>query len=89
VGIKLGEQEGKSVYILKVECHNSSYRCIVEKKSKIDLEIECNKLIKSRKLKDVMFDTRKMYGNLRDRSGIAALSFASGNGKKKKCVRAC
>jgi hypothetical protein len=55
MGIEPREQEGKSIYPLKLECHNCSYLCTKQNKEicEIDLKIECNKVIKARKLKDV------------------------------------
>jgi hypothetical protein len=47
LGVGLQEQEGKAVYSLKLECHNSSYLSIAQNKetSEIDLVILCNKVI--------------------------------------------
>jgi hypothetical protein len=51
LGIKLHEQEGKAIYSLKLECHNSTYLCIAQNKetSEIDLVIASNKVIKQGK----------------------------------------
>jgi hypothetical protein len=48
LGIKLQEQQGKVIYSLKLECHNSSYLCTAQKKdtTEIDFIIVCNKVIK-------------------------------------------
>jgi hypothetical protein len=51
LGIKPHEQEGKAIYSLKLESHNSSYICTAQNKetSEIFLMIESNKVIKQRK----------------------------------------
>jgi hypothetical protein len=51
LGIEPQEQEGKAIYSLKLECHNSSYLCTAQNKeiSEIDLMIESNKVVKQGK----------------------------------------
>jgi hypothetical protein len=51
LGIEPQEQEGKAIYSLKLECHNSSYLCTSQNKeiSETDLMIESNKVVKQGK----------------------------------------
>jgi hypothetical protein len=51
MSIESQEQEGKSIYSLRLECHNSSYLCTTQNKetSDIDLIVENNKVIKVKK----------------------------------------
>jgi hypothetical protein len=51
LGIKPHEQEGKSIYSLKLECHNSSYLCTAQNNetSENDLMIQSKKLVKQGK----------------------------------------
>jgi hypothetical protein len=50
LGIEPQEQEGKAIYSLKLECHNSSYVCTAQNKETSertsDLVIVSNKVIK-------------------------------------------
>jgi hypothetical protein len=50
-GIEPHEQEGKTMYSLKLECQNSSYLCTKQnkEKSEVNLMIETNKVIKVNK----------------------------------------